>query len=123
MPVGDIQLQHDRAAVDIDRLKRDIQWGVDHNARYIGMADFIDMESPSNRTALERSGVYDSVIDALDAKAEDLEEVLKEILKLTIGRRLGVLEGTTTTFTRTAPRPTSASPSSSSAPSSERPRT
>lgn len=93
MPVGDIQLQHDRAAVDIDRLKRDIQWGVDHNARYIGMADFIDMESPSNRTALERSGVYDSVIDALDAKAEDLEEELKEILKPTIGRWLGVLEG------------------------------
>lgn len=57
------------------------------------MGDFIDLESPSNRRALQNSGVYDSVVDALDAKAEELEEELQEILKPTVGRWLGVLEG------------------------------
>lgn len=93
IPIGDIQHQHDKDAVDIRRLKETIQWGVDHNAWYIGMADFIDVESPSNRRALRNAGVYDSVLDALDAQAEDLEEELKEILKPTVGHWLGVLEG------------------------------
>ena len=57
------------------------------------MGDFVDMESPSNRRALAASGVYDSVIDALDAKAEELEDELKDLLKPTIGHWLGMLEG------------------------------
>lgn len=91
--MGDIQLQHDREAVDIKRLKATIQYGVDHNAWWVGMGDFIDMESPSNRRAIAQSGVYDSVIDALDSKAEDLEQELQELLKPTVGRWLGLLEG------------------------------
>ena len=93
MPLGDIQIQQDRNAVDWSLLKNTVQWGVDHNAYWIGMGDYIDMESPSNRRALMNSGVYDSVMDALDAKAEELEEELKEILKPTVGRWLGLLEG------------------------------
>lgn len=79
--------------MDVKRLKQTVQWGADHNAWWFGGGDFIDMESPSNRRALQNSGVYDSVIDALDAKAEELEDELKEILKPTIGRWWGLLEG------------------------------
>lgn len=93
MPLGDIQIQQDRNAVDWSLLKQTIQWGVDHDALWVGMGDYIDMESPSNRRALQNSGVYDSVMDALDAKAEELEEELKEMLKPTVGRWLGLLEG------------------------------
>src|SRR3990167_1464911 len=93
MPLGDIQLQEDRGAVDVKRLKETVQWGVDHNAWWIGMGDYIDMESPSNRRALQNSGVYDAVLDALDAKAEELEDELKDILKPTVGRWVGLLEG------------------------------
>jgi hypothetical protein len=93
IPLGDIQLQTDRNAVDMRRLKETLQWGIDHDAYWIGMGDMIDMESPSNRRALAMSGVYDSVIDALDAKAEELEEEIKELFKPTIGRWLGMLEG------------------------------
>ena len=57
------------------------------------MGDFIDMESPSNRKKLRESGFYDSVVDAIDAKAEELEEELQKILKPTVGRWLGLLEG------------------------------
>ena len=92
MPLGDIQIQQDRNAVDWSLLKQTIQWGIDHDVLWIGMGDYIDMESPSNRRALQNSGVYDSVMDALDAKAEELEEELKELLKPTIGRWLGLLE-------------------------------
>lgn len=93
MPLGDIQIQPDRNAVDWSLLKQTIQWGVDHDAWWVGMGDYIDLESPSNRRALLKSGVYDSVVDALDAKAEELEEELKELLKPTIGKWLGLLEG------------------------------
>lgn len=93
MPLGDIQLQQDRNAVDVKRLKETIKFGVERDAWWFGGGDFIDMESPSNRRALQNSGVYDSVIDALDSKAEELEDELKDILKPTVGRWLGLLEG------------------------------
>lgn len=88
-----MQHQHNRDAVDWKRLKETIDYGVSHNALYIGMADMVDLESPSNRRALANSGVYDSVVDALDAAAEDLEEEVLEVLKPTKGRWLGMLEG------------------------------
>tara|TARA_R110000824_G_scaffold350869_1_gene537797 strand:- start:373 stop:1260 length:888 start_codon:yes stop_codon:yes gene_type:complete len=93
IPIGDIQLQQQRDVVDLDRLKEVIAYGVKNNAWFIGMGDFIDMESPSNRRKLRESGFYDSVVDAIDAKAEELEEELQEILKPSIGRWLGLLEG------------------------------
>ena len=93
IPIGDIQLQQQRDVVDLDRLKEVVAYGVKNNAWYIGMGDFIDMESPSNRRKLRESGFYDSVVDALDAKAEELEEEIQKILKPTVGRWLGLLEG------------------------------
>lgn len=91
--MGDIQLQQNRKAVDVSLLKETIQWGVDHGALWLGMGDYVDNESPSNRRALRNSGVYDSVVDALDAKAEELEEELLDILKPTAGNWVGLLEG------------------------------
>ena len=93
IPTGDIQLQQQRDVVDLDRLKEVVAYGVKNNAWYIGMGDFIDMESPSNRKKLRESGFYDSVVDAIDAKAEELEEEIQKILKPTIGRWLCLLEG------------------------------
>lgn len=93
IPIGDIQLQQNRKLVDIERLKSVIDYGVKHNAFFIGMGDFIDMESPSNRSALKFSGIYDSVVDAIDAKAQELEDELKKIFKPTIGKWLGLVQG------------------------------
>ena len=93
IPIGDIQLQQQRDVVDLERLKEVIAYGVKNDAWYIGMGDFIDMESPSNRKKLRESGFYDSVVDAIDAKAEELEEEIQKILKPTVGRWLGLLEG------------------------------
>jgi hypothetical protein len=93
IPIGDIQLQSKRENVDMDRLKKVIDFGVEHDAFYVGMGDFIDMESPSNRAFLRGATLYDSAVDALDASAEELEDELKEVFKPTIGRWLGLLEG------------------------------
>lgn len=93
IPLADIQLQQRREAVDIKRLKETVQWGVDHDAWWIGVGDYIDMESPSNRKLLRGTGFYDSVLDALDAKAEELQEELQDILKPTRKHWLGILDG------------------------------
>lgn len=79
--------------MDIKGLKKTVQFGIDNNALWIGMADFIDLESPSNRRALQNSGVYDSVISALDTGARELEDELLDILRPTAGRWLGFHEG------------------------------
>jgi hypothetical protein len=93
IPLGDIQLQPNRDTVDIKRLKRVIAWGVENDARYLGMGDYVDMESPSNRERLAGAGYYDSVRDALDLQAEQLEGELQEILAPTKGKWLGLIEG------------------------------
>ncbi len=93
IPIGDIQIQENRKLVDLEGLKSVIDYGVKHNAFFIGMGDFVDMESPSSRSALKFSGVYDSVVDAIDAKAQELEDELKKILEPTIGKWLGLVQG------------------------------
>ena len=84
IPIGDIQLQSNRETVDMDRLNKVIAFGVENDAYYVGMGDFIDMESPSNRAFLRGATLYDSAVDALDASAEELEDELKEVFKPTI---------------------------------------
>lgn len=93
IPLGDIQHQVNREAVDWKRLERTIKWGVEHNALWIGMGDFIDNESGSGRRKIREADFYDSIRDALDAKAEELEDELRDLLAPTVGRWLGVLEG------------------------------
>lgn len=93
IPLGDIQLQHDPDAVDLKGLKETVRFGIENNAYWIGMADFIDLESPSNRRSIQNSGVYDSVIHALDEAAHGLENRVLDILRPTAGRWLGFHEG------------------------------
>lgn len=97
MPIGDLQLDpnipgRERAA-DVERFKRHIQWGVDHGAYYIGMGDYIDTISPTNRDKLKAAGFYDSFMDMAEKGANELEDELQEILAPTRGRWLGLLEG------------------------------
>lgn len=97
LPVGDIQLDPYVPGKprwsDVKRLKDYIAWGVDHNAYYIGMGDYVDVMSPSNRDKYKSAGFYDSVQDALEAKAVEVQEELHDILSPTRGRWLGLLEG------------------------------
>lgn len=80
-------------AADFDKFKRHIQWGLDHGAVFIGMGDYVDVMSPTNREKYKQAGFYDSVQDAMESKATEVEDELMEVLEPTKGRWLGLLEG------------------------------
>jgi len=91
MPIGDVQLGSD--GVDIERFKKHIAWGIKNNAYFLGMGDYIDLMSPSNRIAYKNSKLYDSVRSAMQGKADELEKEFCRLVKGTEGRWLGLLEG------------------------------
>lgn len=94
MPVGDIQYAGDDDEVALGMLKRHIQWGVDHDAYFVGMGDYIDTFSPSNRERLSSARLYDSAVKALDRDAvQRVEEIFQKALAPSRGRWLGMLEG------------------------------
>lgn len=65
-----------------------------HTVRYLGMGDYIDYLSPSNRTRLDAAGLYDNALDILDKTALFLnDELVKTALTPTIGKWAGLVEG------------------------------
>ncbi len=94
MPVGDIQYAGNDKYIAMKMLKKHIQWGVDHNVLFLGMGDYIDMLSPSNRARARAAALYDTALDVLDQKALDLlGELYDKALAPSKGRWLGLLEG------------------------------
>ena len=97
MPIGDVQLGS--RGVDIDRLKMQIKWANDQTAAggppvyFIGMGDYIDVMSPSNREAWRSTRLYDSVRQAMEDKATELENEFLRLVAGTEGRWLGLLHG------------------------------
>ena len=102
LPLGDLQLDprievngrvlRERNA-DLPRFKRAIEWGLAHNAYFIGMGDYVDVASPSNRRAIKQAGLYDSVMAGLEKEAYEMQAELEAVLEPTRGRWLGLLEG------------------------------
>src|SRR3989304_6507717 len=58
MPVGDIQFDGKHGAADLPRLHRFLEWGMEREAWFLGMGDFVDFLSPSNRNRLRMAGLY-----------------------------------------------------------------
>lgn len=95
MPIGDVQYAGggDKDPCDVDRLQRHLGWGMKQGAYFLGMGDYLDTVSPSNRKALRAAGLYDTTKDAIEEiMAQRLEKFLG-IVKGTEGRWLGLLEG------------------------------
>lgn len=94
MPVGDIQWHGDDKGVALGMLKRHIEWGVANDAYFLGMGDYIDAFSPSNRQRIRSAALYDTASAIIDQKAEALvNEIYEKALKPSKGRWLGLLEG------------------------------
>lgn len=97
VPVGDLQIQPNRELFDEKRFRRMLEWGIANDAYYLGMGDYVDFASPSNRAAIKglvaSGGLYDSAIDSIEAAAEEHLDWVKELLEPTRGRWLGLLEG------------------------------
>lgn len=92
-PLGDIQWNGDPEEIALDALKRHIATAVAKNAWFIGLGDYIDFASPSNRAKLAAAELYDGPLKTLDDIAHRLVDEVYEILKPTKGRWLGMLEG------------------------------
>lgn len=91
MPVGDVQLGAE--GCDEDRFKRHIEWGMKHEAYFLGMGDYVDVASPSNRLKIKQAALYDSVNDALEEQAQVAIDRFLKLVKGTEGRWLGLLSG------------------------------
>ena len=94
IPMGDIQWNGQPRAIALDLLKRTIDHGLKVGAWFIGMGDYIDFTSPSNRRKIVAAGLHDTAMDSIGMKGLDLTQELYEIaLKPTRGRWLGLLAG------------------------------
>ena len=94
MPLGDIQWSGQKGDTVLRLLRERIAYGLKHNAYFLGMGDYIDFMSPSNRQRYRAAALYDSAEDVIDEKARELvEELFHTALKPTKGRWLGLLEG------------------------------
>jgi hypothetical protein len=89
-PIGDIQYGGEfNQDCDVDKLKRHIAFGNKNGWYYIGMGDYLDVHSPSQRKvhALHRPGSSRDVVDAgVTAWTEELAGLLE-------GRWLGAIRG------------------------------
>lgn len=92
-PVGDVQWSGDEHETALGHLKRDIEETMDLGGWFIGMGDYIDFASPSNRQRISGAALYDTAMRVLSHKALDLTLEVARILKPTKGRWLGLLEG------------------------------
>jgi hypothetical protein len=91
VPVGDIQ--QGASGVDLSKLRDDINRGLDHDAYYCGLGDYLDVMSPSGRAKYEAAGFYDSVGAAIGAQCTEELAKLQEILEPTRGRWWGLVQG------------------------------
>ena len=92
MPIGDAQVGAE--ASDIGRLKSHMEWGFHtKHAMFLGMGDYVDMASPSNRRILKAAGLYDTVTEALQAKANEDIRAFHSVTGYTKGAWLGLLQG------------------------------
>lgn len=91
MAMGDFQ--YGAQGCDIDRIQRDVEWGMKHGAYFLGMGEYLDIASPSNRMKIKTAGFYDSTIDALEEIAQKKGEEFLALVKGSEDRWIGLLEG------------------------------
>jgi hypothetical protein len=90
-PIGDIQFGS--PGTDLEKLRKHIRYCEGIGANYIGMGDYVDMMSPSNRRSYRAAALYDTTLGSIEKYHLDHLEKLKEILEPTRGKWLGLLEG------------------------------
>jgi hypothetical protein len=93
MPVGDIQ--YGAKGVAINHLKRDLARAEEDGWYLLGMGDYLDNFSPSNRAALAATkvGLHESAQDLIDGAVHDRVSELAKILQAPKGRWLGIVQG------------------------------
>lgn len=95
MFLGDFQWAGKKAhGTALGELQDTIASGLAQRCYFIGMGDYIDFASPSNRARLQSAQLYETSAQVIDDKALELtHEIFELALKPTIGRWLGLVEG------------------------------
>src|SRR5712691_9830392 len=97
--IGDIQWAGRNNDVALDMLNETIAEALSkedegYTVRFIGMGDYTDFASPSNRARITQANLYDNAIATIEDKAVALvHEIYALALKPTTGKWLGVVEG------------------------------
>lgn len=92
--IGDIQWTGKNGITANDQLSRFIDYSGSMGAYYIGLGDYIDPLSPSNRRKIAASGIYDTAMEVLWNKCLELNaELFEKHLKHTKGRWIALGEG------------------------------
>lgn len=94
-PIGDIQWAGHKGDIAYDHFQEHIQRCLSlPNPLFIGMGDYGDFASPSNREAFRQGRFYDTAQRVVEDKALDLIiDVYQLFLKPTKGKWLGLLHG------------------------------
>src|SRR5882672_622847 len=93
-PIGDLQFTGQKGSLAGDLLKRHLDRCLELGGFFLGMGDYIDAFSPSNRQRLRAAALYDTAEDVIDDKVMELvDELFDKYLKPTKGRWLGLLHG------------------------------
>lgn len=94
LPIGDIQWAGVDHEVAVSTLHAAIKYGQSCKAYYVGLGDYIDTLSPSNRQRLEAAALYDTAKGFFDRSASELvKDLYDRFLKPTAGRWLGLVSG------------------------------
>lgn len=93
MPLGDIQYDGPGGTANLKKLKRHVTWGLERGVQFLGMGDFVDFLSPSNRERLAEARLYETAGKGIDRLATMLEDELMEVLEPTKGHWLGLVQG------------------------------
>ena len=92
--IGDIQWIGKPELIAYNHFKDYLVEANQKDAMYIGMGDYTDFASPSNRKALAGSGLYDTAKDVIRTAAKTVVDGLyADLLSPTTGRWLAMLEG------------------------------
>lgn len=93
-PIGDFQWSGPQGPTALGHLKAHIERAQDWRAWFVGMGDYIDFLSPSNRMRLRAAALYDTAEEVIDEAALRLaREIFDLALKPTKGQWIGLIEG------------------------------
>lgn len=93
-PIGDIQWSGEYGSTAVSHLKRHIEHALAfEHVCFIGMGDYTDFASPSNRSSLQGAKIYDTARAVLEAASDTLVSEVCSLLKGTEGKWIGLHEG------------------------------
>ncbi len=100
MPINDIQYDGPDGAADLQKLAKHLDWGMERNALFVGLGDFTDFASTSERHTLVAGKLHETTGKRLERAAmEDIKDLYK-ILEPTKGNWLGCVPLDTEILTR-----------------------